>query len=159
MVERPPNTQAVRYLRERAIDFTTHLYRYEDGSGAVGAAELLGVPSEQVVKTLIMETEQGEPLCVLMHGDSSVSTKALARHLGVKSVRTSDPAVAEKRTGYRVGGTSPFGLRSPMPIFVQASILDHERVYINGGKRGFLMGLATADLVGQLDCTTVEVRA
>ncbi len=144
-------------LRAAGIEYTAHRYRYETASGASGGAAALGLDPHAVVKTLVMETEDGAPLVVLMHGDRTVSTKQLSRLVGVKAVRPSDPSVAQRRSGYRVGGTSPLGLREPMPIFMERSIAELERVYVNGGSRGFLVGLAPADLVTVLSPTLVDV--
>jgi len=110
-----------------------------------------------VVKTLVMQTDERAPLIVLMHGDCSVSTKALARQLGVRSIVPCDPAVAERHSGYQVGGTSPFGLRTPMPVYVERSILALPRLFINGGRRGFLVSMVPADLVRVLSPTPVDV--
>ncbi len=128
----------------------------EHGGTAAFAAEA-GVGEHAVVKTLIMEDDAKKPLVVLMHGDREVSTKELARLLGVKSVRPCAPDAAERHSGYMVGGTSPFGLRKPMPVYVEASVLDLPRIYINGGKRGFIVGLEPNDLVRLLGPTPVRV--
>jgi Cys-tRNA(Pro) deacylase len=125
----------------------------------MGAAEELGLDPHQVIKTLIMETDEGDPLCVLMHGDQSVSTKALARITGARSIQAADAKQATKWSGYQLGGTSPFGLRTEMPIYVQASVLDFDHIYINGGKRGFLVGLRADDLIRVLNVVRVEVTA
>ena len=154
-----PTTQAVRQLRANGIDYSSHLYRYSDRSGAKGAAEELGLDPHQVVKTLIMETDQGSPLCVLMHGDEMVSVKTLARIIGARSIQPATERQAHKWSGYQVGGTSPFGLRSTMPIYIESSILEYDQIFINGGKRGFLVGLATQDLVNELDPIAVEAKA
>ncbi len=152
-----PVTAAVRVLRAAGIEYTAHRYRYEAASGAPGGAVALGLDPHVVVKTLVMETSDGDPLVVLMHGDRSVSTKRLARLIGVKAVRPSETSVAQRRSGYQVGGTSPFGLREPMPIFMERTIADLERVYLNGGSRGFLVGLTPADVVAVLSPTLVDV--
>lgn len=154
----PPVTAAVRVLRQQQIIFSSHLYDYEERGGALQGAQALGADPHEVIKTLIMEDENGQPLVVLMHGDCQVSTKALARTLGVKSITPCDPSVANRHSGYLVGGTSPFGTRKPMPVYVEASILELPRIYINGGKRGYLLGIATADLQRVLKATPVAVR-
>jgi Cys-tRNA(Pro) deacylase len=152
-----PSTPATRLLRERGVAYTEHLYRYEEKGGTRTSARELGVPEHLVVKTLVMEDEAGEPLVVLMHGDREVSTKALARQLGRRSVQICKPEVANRHSGYQVGGTSPFGTRRAMPIFVERSVLDLERIYVNGGSRGFLVGLAPRDLAAILSPTPVDV--
>ena len=134
-----PITPAVRVLRERKIAFKPHLYKYQEHGGTrVGALEL-GLPEHILVKTLVMETDQRKPLIVLMHGDFEVSTRQMARILGVKSVSPCDERAAMHLTGYLLGGTSPFGTRTSMPVYVEKSIFDLPRILINGGKRGFLV--------------------
>lgn len=152
-----PTTPAIRVLREKKVDFEPHLYAYEERGGTRRSAEMLGVDEHQVVKTLVMETEQKKPLIVLMHGDREVSTKNLARTLGAKSVNPCAPAVAQKHTGYQVGGTSPFGTRGAMPVYVERSIFELAKIYINGGKRGFLVSLDPQVLRELLPVTEVEV--
>lgn len=152
-----PSTPAIRLLREHGVKFTEHPYRYEEKGGTAVSARELGVPEHAVVKTLVMEDETGAPLVVLMHGDREVSTKALARQLGKKSVDICRPEVANRHSGYLVGGTSPFGTRKKMPVYVEKTILDLERIYVNGGSRGFLVGISPADLVRVLAPTVVEV--
>jgi Cys-tRNA(Pro) deacylase len=158
-MDRPdyPITPAVRVLREKGIAFTPHLYDYVEHGGTRHSAESLGVPEHQVVKTLVMETERKALLIVLMHGDREVSTKNLARLIGVKQVTPCQPDVAQKHTGYLVGGTSPFGTRKPLPVYVQQSILDLPRIAINGGKRGFLVTIDPRDLRKALDVIEVDV--
>src|SRR5689334_12623394 len=134
-----PITQAVRFLREKKIDFTPHLYDYVEKGGTRESAKQLGVDEHAVVKTLVFETNEKKPLLVLMHGDREVSTKNLARFLNVKSVEPASPEKAAKWTGYMFGGTSPFGTKTTMPVYAEASIFDIDRIYINGGKRGFLV--------------------
>ncbi len=134
-----PVTPAVRALREKRVDFAPHLYDYEERGGTRRSAESLGVDEHAVVKTLVMETEARKPLIVLMHGDREVSTKQLAREIGAKSVQPCKPEVAQKHTGYLVGGTSPFGTRARLPVYVERTIFQLPRIYINGGKRGFLV--------------------
>jgi Cys-tRNA(Pro) deacylase len=141
-----PVTPAVRLLREKRVGFAPHLYEYEERGGTRKSSEALGVDEHAVVKTLVMETEDRKPLVVLMHGDREVSTKQLARTLGVKSVRPCDPSTAQKHTGYVVGGTSPFGTRARLPVYVERTIFELPRIYINGGKRGFLVEIGPQDL-------------
>ena len=145
-----PSTPATRLLKELKIPFTEHLYRYEEHGGTRVCARELEVPEHAVVKTLIMEDETGKPLVMLMHGDLEVSTKALARQIGVKTVQNCKPEVANRHSGYLVGGTSPFGTRKAMPVYVEGTILELDRIFINGGSRGFLVALAPADLARAL---------
>jgi Cys-tRNA(Pro) deacylase len=156
-MSKAPSTPATRLLRERGVPYTEHLYRYEDKGGTRVSARELGVDEHAVVKTLVMEDDQGAPLVVLMHGDREVSVKALARLLGRKSVQPCKPEVANRHSGYQVGGTSPFGTRRPMPVYLERSVLDLPRIYLNGGSRGFLVGLAPADAVQVLAPTLVDV--
>ena len=151
-----PITPAVRFLREMKIDFTPHLYDYEKG-GTRESAKQLRVDEHAVVKTLVFETNEKKPLIVLMHGDREVSTKNLARHLGVKSVEPATPERASKITGYLVGGTSPFGTRTKLPIYVERSIFDLDKIYINGGKRGFLVEISPDVMLGVLQIEKVEI--
>ena len=141
-----PVTPAVRMLREKKVGFSPRLYDYEERGGTRRSAEELGVDEHAVVKTLVMETEAKRPLVVLMHGDREVSTKQLARALGVKSVGPCDPQTAQKHTGYVVGGTSPFGTRTRLPVYVERTIFQLPKIYINGGKRGFLVEIEPKDL-------------
>jgi len=152
-----PVTPAVRVLRGAGVPFTEHLYRYEEHGGTKVSARELGVDEHAVVKTLVMEDDARSPLIVLMHGDFEVSTKQLARAIGRKHVEPCKPDVANRHSGYLVGGTSPFGTRKAMPVYVERTILDLSRIYINGGARGFLIGLTPADLVKVLKPTPVEV--
>jgi len=152
-----PSTPATRLLRERGVAYTEHPYRYEERGGTRVSSRELGVDEHAVVKTLVMEDDTGTPLVVLMHGDREVSTKALARQLGRKSVQISRPEVAQRHSGYLVGGTSPFGTRKRMPVYVERSILALDRIYVNGGSRGFLVGIAPAELVRVLSPTPVDV--
>ncbi len=156
-MSKAPSTPAVRLLKAQKVPFTEHLYRYEEHGGTRVSAQELGVDEHAVVKTLIMEDETGKPLVVLMHGDREVSTKALARQVGAKAIHICKPEVANRHSGYLVGGTSPFGTKKPMPIYVEDSILALERIYLNGGSRGFLVGLAPTDLVRLLAPTAVSV--
>ena len=155
--EKFPITSAIRLLRDNNIAFTGHLYPYQEHGGTAHSARCLGVNEHCVIKTLIMEDDRKQPLIVLMHGDRKVSTKELARVLGVKMITPCEPAVANKHSGYLVGGTSPFGVRRPMPVYLEASILDLPRIYLNGGKRGFLVGLAPAQVQRLLQPTLVQV--
>lgn len=155
--DKAPVTPAVRVLRERGVAFTDHLYNYEERGGTAVSARELGVDEHAVVKTLVMEDDAKKPLVVLMHGDMQVSTKELARVIGVKAVMPCNPEVAQRHSGYMVGGTSPFGTRKAMPVYLERSILDLERIWINGGKRGYLVGLAPQDVVGVLEPTLVQV--
>jgi Cys-tRNA(Pro) deacylase len=152
-----PVTPAVRLLREKKVEFEPHLYDYEEHGGTRHSAEELGVDEHTVVKTLVMETEAKRPLIVLMHGDREVSTKNLARHLGVKSVHPCDFAQAQKHTGYLIGGTSPFGTRIHMHVYAERTIFDLPKIYINGGKRGFLVSIDPKVLKDVLHAEDVEV--
>lgn len=148
---------AVRVLRQHQVSFEPHLYTWEARGGTRASAEHLGVDEHAVIKTLIFEDEKKQPLCILMHGDKEVSAKNLARSQGRKSVAPCTPDVADRHSGYQVGGTSPFGLKRAMPIFVESSILELPLIYINGGARGFLVSLAPADLVRVLKPIGVQV--
>ena len=150
-------TPAVHALRRHGIAFTEHEYRYEERGGTKVSSRELGVPEHQVVKTLVMEDEAKQPLIVLMHGDREVSTKQLARQIGVKAVKPCAPEVAERHTGYQVGGTSPFGTRKPLPVYIERSILALERVYVNGGRRGFLVSLDPKAAAVALAASPVDV--
>ena len=150
------STPAIHALRRHHITFTEHPYRYEDHGGTRVSSRELGVPEHNVIKTLVMQDEAKRPLIVLMHGDREVSTKALARAIGVKTVEPCRPDVAEKHTGYMVGGTSPFGTRKPMPVYVERTVLALDQVYVNGGRRGFLVALNPQAFVDALAATAVE---
>src|SRR5512141_3101399 len=152
-----PSTPATRLLREKRVAYTEHPYRYEEHGGTRVSARELGVDEHAVVKTLIMEDDEGAPLVVLMHGDREVSTKALARQLGKREVRICKPEVANRHSGYQVGGTSPLGTRKPMPSCFERSILELPRIYVNGGSRGFLVGVAPRELAALLSPTLVDV--
>ena len=151
------STPAIHVLRKHNVPFVEHEYRYEDRGGTRVSARELGVDEHAVIKTLVMQDYRCDPLIVLMHGDRDVSTKHLARQIDRKSVAPCEPAVAQKHTGYLVGGTSPFGTRRVIPVFLERSILELERLYVNGGRRGFLVSLTPADLVRVLQPTLVEV--
>ena len=155
--DREPVTPAVRALRQAGVAFEGHLYDYQEGGGTAHSSAALGVDEHLVVKTLVMEDDRHRPLIVLMHGDRQVSVRALARHIGARSVEPCRPETAERHTGYRVGGTSPFGTRHVMPVYCEAGIAELPRIYINGGKRGYLVSLASADLLRVLRPVLVEV--
>jgi Cys-tRNA(Pro) deacylase len=149
-------TAAQRALRAHHVAFTEHGYRYEDHGGTRASSQALGVDEHAVVKTLVMEDESRAPLIILMHGDREVSTRQLARQAGRSSVTPCDPAVAQRHTGYLVGGTSPFGTRKTMPVFVERSILALEAIYINGGRRGLLVRVDPRELVRVLGAVPVD---
>lgn len=155
--DKSPVTAAVRQLRAAGVSFSEHPYAYEEKGGTAVSARELGVDEHAVVKTLVMEDEGKKPLVVLMHGDRQVSTKELARQLGVKTIAPCSPETANRHTGYLVGGTSPFGTRKPLPIYMEGSILQLPKIYINGGKRGYLVGVSPADVVAVLKPVTVSV--
>jgi Cys-tRNA(Pro) deacylase len=155
--DKTPMTPAVRALRHAGVDFSEHPYPYVEHGGTAAFAAEAGVDEHAVVKTLVMEDEAKRPLVVLMHGDREVSTKELARALGVKAVHPCAPDTAERHSGYQVGGTSPFGLRKPLPVYVEESILALPVIYINGGKRGFIVGLDPRELARVLNPTPVRV--
>lgn len=152
-----PVTSAIRVLRDHGVSFTGHSYTYEERGGTEVSARELGVDEHAVLKTLVMADDAKRPLVVLMHGDREVSTKNLARFLGVKSVAPCVPAVADRHSGYQVGGTSPFGTRRAMPVYVQRTIVGLPYVYVNGGRRGYLVGMTPADLVRVLKPVEVDV--
>jgi len=154
-----PITPAVRVLRDAKVAFTPHLYEYVERGGTEHSAAELGVDEHCVVKTIVLEDEKKQPLICLQHGDREVSTKNLARTRGCKTITPCAPDTANRHTGYMVGGTSPFGTRKALPIYMEASIAGLPRVYINGGKRGFLVGLAPADLVRLLKPVFVDAAA
>lgn len=149
-------TPATAFLKKNGVAFGEHPYEYEAAGGTRVSSEKLGVPEHIVVKTLVMEDEAKKPLVVLMHGDREVSTKNLARQTGRKTISPCKPEVAERHSGYQVGGTSPFGLRKPMPVYVERSILDLDTIYINGGRRGFLVSLAPNELVRTVGAVAVD---
>ena len=149
-------TPATQWLRARGITFTEHPYDYVDHGGTAESARQLGVDEHQVIKTLVMQDDKAQPLIVLMHGDRQVSTKNLARAVGVKSVEPCTPDVAQRHSGYLVGGTSPFGTRKLLPVWVEASVLSLDRIFINGGRRGYLVGMAPDVLVSDLDARPVR---
>ena len=149
-------TPATQQLRAAGVAFTEHVYDYVEHGGTAESARQLGWHEHAVVKTLVMQNERAEPLIVLMHGDKQVSTKNLARAIGAKAVEPCKPEVAQRHSGYLVGGTSPFGTRKAMPVYVEASVLALERIFVNGGRGGYLLGLAPAVLVAQLDAQSVR---
>ena len=149
-------TPATHSLRRAGIAFSEHVYSFVEHGGTAESAHQLGVDEHAVVKTLMMQNEKAEPLIALMHGDKQVSTKNLARAIGVKSVAPCSPEAAERASGYQIGGTSPFATRKSMPVFVEATILELDRIYINGGRRGYLIGIAPRVLVEQLRATPVS---
>ena len=141
-----PVTQAIRFLRSHNVAFESRLYEYEERGGTAHSAECLGVDEHHVIKTIVCENEKKQGMIVLMHGDKHISTRQLARDLGMKHIDAADPKQANKWTGYLVGGTSPFGTKTVLPVYVEASILALDTIYINGGKRGFLVVMQAADL-------------
>ena len=149
-------TQATQLLRKHHVSFDEHPYPYEEHGGTSVSARELGVPEHAVIKTLVMQDEAAKPLIVLMHGDCKVSTKNLARGIGCKSVEPCKPEVAQRHSGYMIGGTSPFGTKKAMPVYVEASILELPRIYINGGRRGFLVSLAPQVLLDLLKAKPVQ---
>ena len=152
-----PITPAIRVLREHKVEFTPHVFEYVEKGGTKHSSEVLGVDEHSVIKTLIFETNERKPLIVLMHGDFKVSTKNLARFLKVKTVAPAAPERANILTGYLVGGTSPFGVKTKMPVYAESSIFELEKIYINGGKRGFLVEIAPDVLEKVLPLQKVEV--
>jgi Cys-tRNA(Pro) deacylase len=152
-------TPATRQLAECGVAYREHVYDYVEHGGTGVSSTALGVPEHHVVKTLVMETERGDPLVVLMHGDRKVATKELARVAGTRRVFASRPEVAQRHSGYLVGGTSPFGLRKPLPIYMERSILGLERIYINGGRRGYLLEMDPREIVRVLSPILVDAAA
>ena len=152
-----PSTNATRLLKQAGIVYTEHPYRYEEHGGTRVSAQALGVDEHAVIKTLVMEDEKGTPLIVLMHGDREVSTRELARQIGAKTVHPCQPEVANRHSGYLVGGTSPLGTKKAMPIHAEATIFDLPRIFLNGGSRGFLLGLDPQDLDRVLQVNRVSV--
>lgn len=154
--EHVSETPATQFLRKQGVAFTEHPYDYEEHGGTEVSARELGVDEHHVVKTLIMQDEAAKPLVVLMHGDRKVSTKNLARQIGCKSVEPCKPEVASRHSGYLVGGTSPFGTKKAMPVYVEKSILELDKIYINGGRRGYLVGIAPVAMQTVLKMTPVD---
>ena len=155
--EKAPVTAAVRALRQHKVAYTEHLYDYVEKGGTAESSRQLGVPEHAVIKTLVMEDEARKPLIVLMHGDCETSTRNLARQTGRKHIEPCSAEVANRHTGYLVGGTSPLGTRKAMPVYVEKSIMVLDRIYLNGGKRGFLVGLDPKSLLPLLQAELVEV--
>jgi Cys-tRNA(Pro) deacylase len=155
--KKQPVTRAIHALRAAGIEFTEHPYDYVDGGGTARFAEATGIDEHAVIKTLVMADEHGHGLLVLMHGDREVSTKNLARAVGVKSVEPVDPVTAQRLTGYQVGGISPLGTRRALPVWMEASVATLPRLYINAGRRGLLLGLTPAALIGLLEPRLVDV--
>jgi Cys-tRNA(Pro) deacylase len=154
-------TPATAWLRQHGIPFSEHVYEYVERGGTAESARQLGIDEHAIVKTLVMHDERGAPLIVLMHGDAEVSTKNLARQIGAKSVEPCTPEAAQRASGYQVGGTSPFGTRKPMPVYVEATILALPRICINGGRRGYLVGIeprVLGEVLGAkpVDCATAS---
>ena len=152
-----PETPATKFLARHRIAHSNHLYTYEEHGGTAVSARELNVPEHAVVKTLVMEDEEARPLIVLMHGDCKVSTKELARQVGCKRIAPCKPEVAQRHTGYMVGGTSPFGTKKAMPVYMEKSILDLPLIYINGGRRGYLVGVHPHDILRILTAKPVHV--
>lgn len=155
--DKTPVTPAIRLLRQEHVEFTAHPYNYEEKGGTAVSARELDVDEHAVIKTLIMEDDSRNPLIVLMHGDRQVSTKELARAMGVKSVTPCTPETANRHSGYLVGGTSPFGMRRAMPVYLEETILDLPTIYLNGGKRGFLVSMDPREVAQLLRATPVRV--
>jgi Cys-tRNA(Pro) deacylase len=149
-------TPATQFLHAHGVKYSEHEYRYIEHGGTAVSSESLGVPEHEVVKTLVMQDEEAKPLLVLMHGDRKVSTKELARQAGRKRIEPCTPEAAQRHTGYQVGGTSPFGTRKALPVYLERSILGLALIYINGGRRGFLVRLSPQELVRVLKPTTVD---
>ena len=149
-------TPATQFLKRAGVSFTEHPYDYVEHGGTAESARQIGVPEHEVVKTLVMQDDKAQPLIVLMHGDNQVSTKNLARAIGAKSVEPCKPEVAQRHSGYQVGGTSPFGIRKAMPVYVEATVLALPRILINGGRRGYLVGIAPAVLVETIGARPVS---
>ena len=150
-------TPATQLLKKHGVEYTEHEYEYVEHGGTSVSSSALGVDEHHVVKTLVMENDRAEPLVVLMHGDRKVSTKELARVAGAKRIFPCKPEVAQRHSGYLVGGTSPFGTRKPMPVYLQKTVLDLPRIFINGGRRGYLLGMEPAVLTRVLAPTLVDV--
>ena len=149
-------TPATRFLRSHGVEHSEHVYQYVEHGGTAESARQLGVPEHEVIKTLVMQTDRGDPFIILMHGDKSVTTRELARALGVKSVQPCTPADAQRHTGYLVGGTSPFGTRKALAVYVEASALELPRILINGGRRGYLLAIDPRVLTERLAARPVR---
>lgn len=157
--EHAPETPATTFLRQHNINFTEHLYSYVEHGGTAESAKQLGVDEHAVVKTLVMQDQDAKPLIILMHGDRQVSLKNFARQIGAKKVEPCKPDVAQRHTGYQIGGTSPFGTRKPLPVYVERSILALPSIYINGGHRGFLVEISPNVLIELLHAQPVDSAA
>jgi Cys-tRNA(Pro) deacylase len=157
--EHAPATPATSFLRQHNVSFSEHLYDYVERGGTAESAKQLGVPEHSVVKTLVIEDQDANPLIILMHGDRQVGLKKFARQIGAKKVEPSKPEVAERHTGYQVGGTSPFGMRKVLPVYVERSILGLRSIYINGGHRGFLVQISPKVLTDLLAAQPVDCAA
>ena len=155
--EKIPTTPAILALRAQKVDFTLYFYPYEERGGTKRAAGKLGVDEHCVIKTLVMEDETGKPLIILMHGDKEVSTKSLARAIGVKSISLCNPVIAEKHTGYKVGGTSPFGTKKVMPVYMEKTLGNLPEIFINAGSRGLLAQMSSSELLRILKPIAVSV--
>lgn len=155
--EKYPVTAAIRQLKQQKVTFSSHLYAYEERGGTAVSARELGLDEHAVIKTLIMEDENRQPLIVLMHGDREVSTRQLARLIGCKSVHPCAPDVANRHSGYLVGGTSPFGTRKQMPVYMEQSVQELETIYLNGGKRGYLVGMPPKEAIRLLKPQLVQI--
>ena len=151
------NTPATAVLQRAGVSYTEHEFEYLEHGGTGHSSAMMGVPEHNVVKTLVMEDEKGDPLVVLMHGDRKVSTKELARQAGAKRIAPCKPETATRHSGYLIGGTSPFGTKKRMPVYLERSVLELDRIYINGGRRGYLLGMDPAELVRVLSPTLVDV--
>ena len=158
-IEHAPETQATKFLKANKVPYSSHPYAYEEHGGTKVSARELNVDEHAVVKTLVFEDENAKPLIVLMHGDRKVSTKELARQIGCKKIEPCKPEVANRHTGFLVGGTSPFGTKKTMPVFIEQSILDLPLIYINGGRRGYLVGIHPHDLLRTLKPKTVNAAS
>jgi len=150
-------TPATAFLADKGVAYTEHFFEYVEHGGTGASSSALGVPEHHVVKTLVMETDAGAPLIVLMHGDRKVSTKELARAAGAKRIFPAKPEAAQRHSGYLIGGTSPFGTRKAMPVYLERSVLALDRIYINGGRRGYLLGMHPAELERVLSPVLVDV--
>lgn len=156
MAKHVSETPATQFLRQQKVKFDEHSYNYVEHGGAMESSRQLGVDAHQVAKTLIMEDENSRPLIVLMHGDCEVSTKNLARQIGAKKVAPCAPATAQRHSGYLVGGTSPFATRKKMPVWIERTLLDFPLIYLNGGRRGYLISLEPSVLIQFLDAKPID---
>lgn len=156
-MSKAPSTNATRLLKQHGVPYGEHLYRYEEKGGTAVSARELGVPEHAVIKTLVFEDDRKQPFLILMHGDREVSVKELARQIGARSVQPCKPEAADKHSGYQVGGTSPFGTRKAMPVYAEGTIFELDRIWINGGAKGFLVSLAPSALLELLKATPVQV--